>query len=560
MAAFENGKWQAVPGAASARWIPFIRAPDLLRSNSFVLDLPGAVIVIDPACGGAGPDAAGANAAVIEALAAGTKPVIGVLTHIHIDHSMQAGAFRDRLKPHARALLAVHECGRGLIEAGDSESTLAELYGRPMPSLEIDLCIRSSAPGSALLVLALPGHGGRPQPIAGPGRNLEIYHTPGHSPDSICLRAGRLLFSGDVLFALNPFVAGIKGWSREDLTRSIPLILRVIEEHGVEWLLPGHGGPIAAADAKKLLASAMAKARKMSSVAGVTRQRVEEAGEYANELLVEMELVFTGIAGRLLRAAHYLDEIGEPGAADRIRGLLDSDALDALLDALRGASEKVRCGERLDICLVHDAILSARKALKIISGSAIDRLIPGFFLKRANNALKDFLTYVSGLERPAALEKIELNAAVQGVLEELREPARYSDEGLLSLDDAGFISALAERMAHVPTFEGKAVEIEPGRVPAFGLADAERFRDSLACLVQDLFAAGADRIAIGCRAGAEGAIVTLEAPGCRAHSDKGANRLAAHIRRFAMAGVALKSGLHCRAPRLVLTMQAAPAS
>ena len=97
MAAFENGKWQAVPGAASARWIPFIRAPDLLRSNSFVLDLPGAVIVIDPACGGAGPDAAGANAAVIEALAAGTKPVIGVLTHIHIDHSMVAGAFRDRL-------------------------------------------------------------------------------------------------------------------------------------------------------------------------------------------------------------------------------------------------------------------------------------------------------------------------------------------------------------------------------------------------------------------------------------------------------------------------------
>lgn len=560
MAAVGKAAWQAVPGAVSARWLPFIRDMDLLRSNSYALDLPGAVVVIDPADDPAGPEGSVPRAAVIEALAAGPKPVIGILTHIHIDHSMQAGAFRDRLKPHARALLAVHEEGLRLIEAGDAEATLADLYGKTMAPLSIDLCIRRGAPGSDHQVLAHKGSGGQALPFAGPGRDLEIYHTPGHSPDSICLRAGRLLFFGDILFALNPFVAGIKGWNREDLISSMTLVVRVIGEHGVEWLLPGHGAPIKTADAKKLLESALAQAQKMSSVAGVNRERVKKAREYANELLDEMELVFTVISGRLFRVAHYLDEVGEPCAAKDIRGLLDSDAMDGLLDNLHGASEKVRCGERLDIYLVHDAIRSARKALKLIGGSAIAGLIPGFLLSRANSLLKDFLTHVSGLESPPALDRVDLNAAIQSVLEELCGVARSLDEDLTTLDDAGFVRSLAERMAHFPVLQGLAVAFEPGQEPVFGQAHAERFQTSLACLIQHMGALGADRIAIACRAAGANTMVTLEALGGKAPVAMPANRLAAHIRCFAMAGVVLEAGPRGKALRLALAMKAARAS
>ena len=557
MAAFENGKWQSVPGAASARLFPCIREPDLLRSNCFVLDLPGAVIVIDPASDMAGPEM-GPEAAVREALAAVSKPVIGILTHIHIDHSMRAGEFRDRLKPHANMLLAVHEYGLGLIEAGDLESTLAELYGKPMAPLHMDLCLKSQAPGSEYLMCVSAGRGGQPLPFAGPGRDVEIYHTPGHSPDSICLRVGRLLFSGDILFALNPFVAGIKGWSRDELIDSLRLLQRVMEDHGVEWLLPGHGGPMAVADARKLLAAVLDQARKMSSVAGVSRRRIEEAMEYANELLDELELVFTGISGRLFRVAHYLDEIGEASAAEKIRTLLDSDALDALLAGLRSASGKVRSGERLDIYLVHDAIRSVRKALRIIRGSAIEGLIPGFLLSRAHNSLKDFLTYASGLESHVSLEPINVNASIQGVLNELGESRHATDEDLSALDDAGFARAIAERMAYLPALEGIAFSFDPGHVPVSGLANGERFRQSLACLLQHLGALGADRIGIRSCVDAEFVRVTLDASKGNAPVNIPAVRKSAHSRHFAMAGISLKAGLHGEALRLALTLKADP--
>lgn len=53
------------------------------------------------------------------------------------------------------------------------------------------------------------------------GRVLEILHTPGHAPDSICLvdRDNRMLFTGDT-FYLAPLYTHIEGSSFEDYARS----------------------------------------------------------------------------------------------------------------------------------------------------------------------------------------------------------------------------------------------------------------------------------------------------------------------------------------------------
>jgi glyoxylase-like metal-dependent hydrolase (beta-lactamase superfamily II) len=70
---------------------------------------------------------------------------------------------------------------------------------------------------------------------------LEVIHTPGHTPGSVCFELGgeRLLFSGDTLFA--------RGIGRTDLWGgSYPQILRSIEERLLTRdedtrVIPGHG-------------------------------------------------------------------------------------------------------------------------------------------------------------------------------------------------------------------------------------------------------------------------------------------------------------------------------
>lgn len=67
---------------------------------------------------------------------------------------------------------------------------------------------------------------------------LEVIHTPGHTPGSICLRAGGALLTGDTLFPGGP------GYSRDHaaLLQEIESITTRLYPLGDEVLvLPGHG-------------------------------------------------------------------------------------------------------------------------------------------------------------------------------------------------------------------------------------------------------------------------------------------------------------------------------
>ncbi|MHC1635206.1 MAG: MBL fold metallo-hydrolase [Candidatus Methanospirareceae archaeon] len=67
---------------------------------------------------------------------------------------------------------------------------------------------------------------------------LEILHTPGHSPDSICfyLRDGRILISGDLVFDKSIGRTDLPGGSEEELKNSIDKVSAL----DTELLLPGH--------------------------------------------------------------------------------------------------------------------------------------------------------------------------------------------------------------------------------------------------------------------------------------------------------------------------------
>ena len=68
---------------------------------------------------------------------------------------------------------------------------------------------------------------------------LEIVHTPGHTPGSICIRTDSVVFTGDTLFEGGVGRTDLSGSSEKDLLDSIKNKLLVFDDDFV--IYPGHG-------------------------------------------------------------------------------------------------------------------------------------------------------------------------------------------------------------------------------------------------------------------------------------------------------------------------------
>ena len=68
---------------------------------------------------------------------------------------------------------------------------------------------------------------------------FRVYHTPGHTPGSVCLQCGGLLFSGDTLFAGTCGRTDLPGGSMAQMQKSLSMLaaLPLADETQV---LPGH--------------------------------------------------------------------------------------------------------------------------------------------------------------------------------------------------------------------------------------------------------------------------------------------------------------------------------
>jgi len=69
---------------------------------------------------------------------------------------------------------------------------------------------------------------------------LEVLHTPGHTPGSLCFRAGQYLISGDTIFPRGPG----KTRSPADLKQIIKSITdKIFVSPDNTQIFPGHGNP-----------------------------------------------------------------------------------------------------------------------------------------------------------------------------------------------------------------------------------------------------------------------------------------------------------------------------
>jgi glyoxylase-like metal-dependent hydrolase (beta-lactamase superfamily II) len=140
-----------------------------------------------------------------------------LLTHCHFDHTGGAEAVRG----HLGCQVVAHRLDAAFLEAGDSDATAADWYGRRMAPLRIDF--KLDGPTASIAV--------------GTGEIL-AYHCPGHSPGSLVYTADldglKILFGQDIHGPLHPSLRS----NRADYLQSLQFILDL----NADILCEGHYG------------------------------------------------------------------------------------------------------------------------------------------------------------------------------------------------------------------------------------------------------------------------------------------------------------------------------
>ncbi len=174
-----------------------------LGTNCYILEDEGAKVtaVIDPG------DEADRIQAEVEASGARVEYIL--LTHGHYDHTT---AVPELHRAWPQAKIYIHRA-----DANGAGSRLFPLAG------QVDN-LAYYAEGDTLSLGAL---------------TIQVLETPGHSPGSVTLRVGDVLFTGDTLFAGDCGRTDLRGGSYEQILASLK---KLGELKGNFHVCPGHGG------------------------------------------------------------------------------------------------------------------------------------------------------------------------------------------------------------------------------------------------------------------------------------------------------------------------------
>lgn len=511
MAEMENQVWQPLPGVENVQIFPFLRKVDIISSNSYLVAAPGLLVVVDP--GGLTEQADILAGEISRLLAEKPRPVLVCLTHVHLDHCLQLlrhPVFQTI--PHCK--IAVQEQGALALETGDRAATIADLIQQDLTMTDIDIHLLPGRDEAMRFegeshdediscishIDSLPLEGGvnlMRQSIPLHGESvIEFFPTPGHSPDSICIRMGEVLFIGDLAFATAPGVAGLKGWDLEALVTSLDNVTALLSHGGISVCLPGHGRPLDSPMMLRTLAAMKKEAARLEGIESINPEWVKETAAYAGDLMDEVDRLFTIIAGRLVYVAHVLDELEESGEADRLRGMIDSDLVDELLSDFNRFSLEYHSGQVLEIHVALKANQISQKLERIYSGEVLGSILDLSLVLRVERLLLDYTLTFRGFRPHVDLEATDISIAAGEVASALSCP-HYRDESIIEAEsEEEFARALALRIAYVNPFENLEIIYNPGKDLPLALMDRGRFSDLLQYIFEKISAAGATRFTL----------------------------------------------------------------
>jgi len=545
------GTWQPLPGAEGMSIYPFFGKPDSTCSNLCLIDTGSEFVMVD--CGTNVQQLETVVRLIGEIPGGLSRPVFLFVTHCHVDHCypLLSGSPLDTL----RLLVAAEEEGAAAMAGGDVHLTLGELFRKsvqPHPIAIPLLCrgdrgreriIDLSGCGTVRLGGGAPSGEGSPGPVSQhvwlpSGTCITVYHTPGHTPDSICIRAGSVLFCGDVIFAMSPGVAGIAGFSREDLIASARNLLDLLETGTVSVWYPGHGDPLDSPAMAAALRKLEKEARAVTDIHSFDLSRLEESRDHALDVLEEADRLFGIIGGRLLSLSFLLETLGEETEAGRLREMLDISAADSVLCDFHQFCTDVREGRRVEILLVMKAVQVLRKLRRSLYCEELQEVVDSSLLWRAERLLEEFLATSRDIPRNPAPDAVDLLSLLETLVASTRSPP-VSDEAFISAadDPEAFRKALVARLAFFPPLPELFLDMDH---PEEGVPPirSDRFRlfDSLMALLEDLEASGFREARLGIRQQARAVDLVIQA-GC-----KGANpglppaSVRRHRRRFRLCG------------------------
>jgi hydroxyacylglutathione hydrolase len=144
-----------------------------------------------------------------------------IATHADADHIQGIAKARELIK----ARVAAHPLAVEPIEAGDTELTFARIKAQdidlPMPPCKVDLTLNE---GDVVEVGDV---------------DVQVWHTPGHTPGQLSFKMGDLLFCGDNIYK-DSCVGVIDAHHGSDLRDFVASLRRILKDDA-KYLLPSHG-------------------------------------------------------------------------------------------------------------------------------------------------------------------------------------------------------------------------------------------------------------------------------------------------------------------------------